>query len=287
MIKINSVSFSYGRRKEPVLEDFSLDIANGGVYGLLGPNGVGKSTLLYLMTGLLTPGKGECLVDGDNVRRRHPSTISQIFLVPEEFDFPSIPMSEYVRLHSVFYPNFSVEELGANLEAFELEREINLGALSMGQRKKALMAFALACNTPIVLMDEPTNGLDIPGKATFRRLIAGKASANRIFIISTHQVRDVDSLLDHILIMNRRRVLLDAPVDLIQRKLKFETTTDPALIAGAFHSVPSIGGSNIVIANDDDCETRLNLEVLFDFAFASPQTLSSIFNDIKTTTHDE
>ncbi len=282
MIKIESVTFSYGRRKEPVLDDFSLDVDKGGVYGLLGPNGVGKSTLLYIMSGLLKPGSGACFMDGVNVNRRLPSTMSGIFLVPEEFEFPAMPLSEYVKVHSVFYPNFSEEEMMENLRLFELEGDINLGALSMGQRKKALTAFALACNTPVVLMDEPTNGLDIPGKATFRRLIARYAGLDRIIIISTHQVRDVDSLLDHILIMNRRRVLLNATVDEIQSRLKFETTTSIAAIEHALHSVPSIGGTNIVTLNDDDSDTRLNLEVLFDFAFADPEVLSSIFKNSKT-----
>lgn len=279
MISIKSVSFSYGRRRQLVLEDFSLDVANGGVYGLLGPNGVGKSTLLYLMTGLLTPRSGGCFIDGVNARLRHPSTLRSVFLVPEEFEFPSMSLSEYVRIHSVFYPNFSAEELNENLDLFGMSGDINLGALSMGQRKKALMAFALACNTSVVLMDEPTNGLDIPGKAMFRRLIAGKASPERIFMISTHQVRDVDSLLDHIIIMDRCNVLLNSTINNIQRRLWFGVTNDPDMVNDALHSQPVIGGTSVVMLNKDEDDTRLNLEMLFEFAFACPDKIVSIFSN--------
>ncbi|MCH5346513.1 MAG: ABC transporter ATP-binding protein [Muribaculaceae bacterium] len=278
MIDIKNITFSYSRRGEAVLDDFSLSVGNGGVYGLLGPNGVGKSTLLYLVAGLLTPRRGECLIDGVNSRRRLPQTLSSFFIVPEEFEFPSITLDRYVKLHSPFYPNFDIEDMNRSLELFGLQREINIGQLSMGQRKKVMMAFALACKTPIVLMDEPTNGLDIPGKAMFRRLVAEKATPERVFIISTHQVRDIDSLLDHIIIMNHRRVLLNESTEAIQQRLRFEKTTDPAVVAGALHALPSIEGTSVVLPNDDGDETRLNLELLFDFAFAAPETISSIFN---------
>lgn len=281
MININHVAFSYGRRGKMVLDDFSLTVSSSGVYGLLGPNGVGKSTLLYLITGLLTPRHGECLYDGVNTRRRLPEVLSDIFLVPEEFEFPAIKLSEYVRIRSPFYPRFSSEVMDKCLRLFDMPGDVNLGALSMGQRKKAMMSFALACNTGVVLMDEPTNGLDIPGKATFRRIIAEQATPDRVFIISTHQVRDIDSLLDHVIIMNNKRVLIDTPVDAIQRKLKFEVTTDRDVISSAYHAIPSVGGTAVVLPNDDNDDTRINLESLFDFAFANPALIQSIFANKK------
>lgn len=278
MIDIKNLTFSYSRKQQLVLDDFSLRIGNGGVYGLLGPNGVGKSTLLYLISGLLTPNSGECLINGVNSRLRQPKTLSSLYIVPEEFEFPAIALKKYVSIHAPFYPGFDYADMQNSLKMFGLDDDLNLGALSMGQRKKVMMSFAVACNTQIVLMDEPTNGLDIPGKAMFRRLIAEKATEGRLFIISTHQVRDIDSLLDHIVIMNQRQVLLNASINEIQRRLLFETTNDSDTIKEALHALPGLGGTNVVLENRDSEDTRLNLELLFDFAFAKPEKLTTLFN---------
>ncbi len=170
MLDIQNVSFAY-RKSSPVISDFSLSLAPGGIYGLLGRNGAGKSTLLYLIAGLLTPAKGQVLFNGADTRLRLPSTVSDIFIVPEEFNLPNISLSRYLSINSRFYPRFSHEDLKKHLDTLDLDGDLHLGALSMGQKKKAFMSFALACNTPLLLLDEPTNGLDIPGKSRFRKFI--------------------------------------------------------------------------------------------------------------------
>lgn len=278
MIQVNDITFSYGLRRKPVLEDFSLSISESGVYGLLGSNGAGKSTLLYLMTGLLTPQSGCVTIDGLNVRRRLPATLSQLCIVPEEFDLPSMSLRQYATLNGAFYPNFSYEQLLDNLNLFEIGADINIGQLSMGQKKKVALSFAMACNTPLLILDEPTNGLDIPGKAAFRRFIAQGASDDRVIIISTHQVRDVAQILDHVLIIDNRKVLFDHTVADIQNRLKFIDTNDPALIDRAIFATQSPGGSSIILPNDDGRDTEVNLEQLFSFAHEEPQLLNSIFN---------
>ena len=211
MLEVRNCTFRYPRQKEPVLKDFSLSLEEGGVYGLLGSNGAGKSTLLYLMTGLLTPDSGEALLNGVNTRRRLPETMSDIFIVPEEFDFPSLSLKKFTEINGVFYPRFSYNDMVDNLELFELTPDMNIGELSMGQKKKVALSFAMATNTRILILDEPTNGLDIPGKNAFRRFIARAATDDRIFIISTHQVRDVAQILDSIVIIDIKRVLLTQP----------------------------------------------------------------------------
>ncbi len=137
MIDINNITFGYGRRRKPVLSDFSLSIDAGGIYGLLGRNGAGKSTLLYLIAGLLSPQKGSITVAGADPRLRRPSTLADIFIVPEEFSLPSLRMEEFVRINKPFYPNFSAEDLKRHLTTFEMDPEMHLGSLSMGQKKKA------------------------------------------------------------------------------------------------------------------------------------------------------
>lgn len=278
MIEVQNISFAY-KKNNPVLRDFSLNIAPGGIYGLLGRNGAGKSTLLYLIAGLLTPDSGTVLFNGCDTRLRKPSTLSDIFIVPEEFDLPPVTLNQYLKLNSKFYPRFSVEDLQRHLETFELAPDLNLGALSMGQKKKAFMCFALACNTPLLLLDEPTNGLDIPGKSRFRKFIVSSMDDERTILISTHQVRDIDRILDHIIITETNRVLFDKPVSRILSNLKFVTTDSQQLIENALYSQPSVGGANIIVPNTDDVDTELNLESLFEFALAKPEVLKEAFTN--------
>lgn len=278
MLDIHNVSFAY-RKSSPVISDFSLSLAPGGIYGLLGRNGAGKSTLLYLIAGLLTPAKGQVLFNGADTRLRLPSTVSDIFIVPEEFNLPNISLSRYLSINSRFYPRFSHEALKKHLDTLDLDGDLHLGALSMGQKKKAFMSFALACNTPLLLLDEPTNGLDIPGKSRFRKFIVSSMDDERTILISTHQVRDIDRILDHVVVTDSNRVLFNQAVSAILSRLRFMSTDNPRLISEAFYSQPSVGGSNIIVANNDNSDTELNLESLFEFALSNPELLSSIFQN--------
>lgn len=278
MIKVKNLTFGYSRKKLPVLNDFSIDIERGKVSGLLGRNGAGKSTLLYLIAGLLTPRNGEVLYNGENTRQRLPQTLQEIFIVPEEFDLPSISLMEYVETNAPLYPRFSIDDLTRYLKMFDMDTNLNLGALSMGQKKKAYMAFALATNTSLLLMDEPTNGLDIPGKSQFRKFIAAGMNDDRNIIISTHQVRDIDQLLDHIIVINDNEVLLNHSTSEITEKLRFVNTDDPAVAANALHVQFSMYGNSVVLPNDDNSDSELNLESLFNLAIEKPHIIKQMFN---------
>jgi len=277
MLKVENVTFRYGKKRGPVLEDFSLSLKAGGIYGLLGKNGAGKSTLLYLISGALTPETGHVLYQGVNTRRRRASTLSDIFLVPEEFTLPPISFAEYVKLNSRFYPKFSNENLVKNVATFSLDINMNLGAVSMGQKKKAFMCFALATNTSLLLMDEPTNGLDIPGKTAFRRFIASAMDDERTVVISTHQVKDVDRLLDHIIIMDNHHVLFNRSVDEIMSRLKFLTTDTPDIIGKSLYTQSVLGGYQVIVPNEDSDDTQIDLESLFELSLNSPELLNSQF----------
>lgn len=212
MISIKNVRFGYNSR-QVVLDDFSLEFTQGGIYGLLGKNGTGKSTLLYLMMGLLRPQKGSVAIDGVGTSFRTPEVMSEVFLVPEEYDLPPISLRKYVEVIKPFYPRFSNELLEQCLENFGMTTDIDLGSLSMGQKKKVYMSVALAANTRYLLMDEPTNGLDILSKSQFRKAVIEGMSDDKTIIISTHQVHDVELLLDHVCIIERNRVLLNEPIE--------------------------------------------------------------------------
>lgn len=278
MIEVKNLTFSYSRKKAPVLNDFSIAIEKGKVSGLLGKNGAGKSTLLYLIAGLLTPNEGEVLFNGINTRRRHPNTLQEIFIVPEEFDLPSIPLLEFIKTNAPLYPRFSVDDMAHYLQLFDMSIDTDLGALSMGQKKKVYMAFALATNTTLLLMDEPTNGLDIPGKSQFRKLIAASMNDDRNIIISTHQVRDIDQLLDHIIIINNNEVLLNHSTYEITQKLVFMNTDTRQASAEALYAQTSAFGCSVILPNNNDIESELNLETLFNFATENPDAINNIFN---------
>ena len=211
MVSIQNIKFGYNSHLS-VLDNFTLEFSKGGIYGLLGKNGTGKSTLLYLMMGLLRPQKGDVIIDGISSSLRRPEVLQEMFLVPEEYDLPRISLRKYVKVIKPFYPRFSDELLERCLANFEMTADVNLGSLSMGQKKKVYMCIALAANTRYLLMDEPTNGLDILSKSQFRKVVIEGMSEDKTIIISTHQVHDVELLLDHVCIIEPNKVLLNEPL---------------------------------------------------------------------------
>ena len=278
MITVENLSFLYRKSKRAVLHDFSLSLEKGRVYGLLGKNGAGKSTLLYLMSGLLTPKSGKVVYHDVDVRRRLPITLQDMFLVPEEFDLPPVSLISYIELNSPFYPRFSKEDMVKYLHYFEMDINIDLGALSMGQKKKVFMSLALATNTSLLLMDEPTNGLDIPGKSQFRKFIASGMTDDKTILISTHQVRDIDKVLDHVLIMDNSRVLLNESTMSICDKLFFTESENRELLQSSLFSTPSIQGNFLLLPNESGEDSEINLELLFNATLAVPERISALFH---------
>lgn len=277
MINVNHIDFSYGRRKPLVFSDFSLELPVGKICGLLGKNGTGKSTLLYLMSGLLRVQKGIITFDGQDVTKRLPEVLSDIFIVPEEIELPSLSMEQYVRINAPFYPKFSYEVLDECLKDFELPTHLDLRGLSMGQKKKAFMSFALATGTRLLLMDEPTNGLDIPSKSLFRKVVSRHMSDNQTLVISTHQVRDVDMLLDHVILLEGSHLLLNCSTADICAALRFEERPMGVSTEDALYTQPSIYGNSVIVENHEaDNETPINLEMLFNCAEAGklPKSLT-------------
>ena len=282
MITVENLSFLYRKSKRAVLHDFSLSLEKGRVYGLLGKNGAGKSTLLDLMSGLLTPKSGKVVYHDVDVRRRLPITLQDMFLVPEEFDLPPVSLISYIELNSPFYPRFSKEDMVKYLHYFEMDINIDLGALSMGQKKKVFMSFALATNTSLLLMDEPTNGLDIPGKSQFRKFIASGMTDDKTILISTHQVRDIDKVLDHVLIMDNSRVLLNESTMSICDKLFFTESENRELLQSSLFSTPSIQGNFLLLPNESGEDSEINLELLFNATLAVPERISALFHSKQT-----
>lgn len=264
MLSFSNVSFTYGRRGKEVLSGLSLDFEENGLYGILGKNGTGKSTMLYLAAGLLRPKGGNVTVEGVPTQSRRPETLRKLFLVPEEFDLPEVSLRTYVQLNAPFYPTFREDILARCLKSFELGDDLNIGRLSMGQKKKVYISFALAAGTKYLLMDEPTNGLDIPSKKVFREVIAREMTEERVMIISTHQVRDVEQLIDHVVIVNDGTVMLNASTAEIESRLRFEQRAVGSDLSDALFVQQTMRGIELICPNSGNDETPIDLELLFN-----------------------
>lgn len=264
MLSFSNVSFTYGRRGKEVLSGLSLDFEENGIYGILGKNGTGKSTMLYLAAGLLRPKGGNVTAEGVPTQSRRPETLRELFLVPEEFDLPEVSLRTYVQLNAPFYPTFREDILARCLKSFELGDDLNIGRLSMGQKKKVYISFALAAGTKYLLMDEPTNGLDIPSKKVFREVIAREMSEERVMIISTHQVRDVEQLIDHVVIVNEDTVMLNASTAEIETRLRFEQRAVGTDLSDAIFVQQTMRGIELICPNSGNDETPIDLELLFN-----------------------
>lgn len=267
MIDIQNLRFHYPNGRHRVFEDFSLQLQGNRIYGLLGVNGTGKSTLLYLLSGLLRPQQGHVRINGMEACRRHPDMLREVFIVPEEYDLPDISLKHYVEMNSMFYPRFSEATLRSCLDAFELSGDLQLKHLSLGQKKKVYMSMALATNTRLLLMDEPTNGLDIPSKSLFRKVVADNMSDDRLVIISTHQVHDIASLLDHVLMLSTDGLILNAGIDTIADHYAFGMRHASEMTGDELYAEPTLQGNAVVLPRKDgDAETPVNLELLFNAA---------------------
>jgi len=277
MIDIKNVDFSYTRNTK-LLSGLSLKLETGRIHGLLGKNGEGKSTLLKLISGLVFPIQGSIDVMGFNPQRRTPEMLQDIFFLPEEMPQLTLSIENYESVYAPFYPNFSKEQFNQYLKEFEIEdKKAMLNKLSHGQKKKVFVSFGLATNTKLLLMDEPTNGLDIPSKGQFRRMVASALDENRCLIISTHQVRDLDSLIDSIMIMDGHEIVFNEPNENITKKLLFKVANHDDTDESVIYSEDSIRGLYQVRVNTTGEESKLDIELLFNAVLTDKKRIMNLF----------
>ena len=274
MIKTEKLTFGYKARRK-VLDDITLELGEGHIHGLLGCNGIGKTTLLKLICGIMRPTSGEVRVDGVDPMTRQPEMFADMMIIPEEFDLPNLSLERYAAMMRPFYPRFDHGSMRRYAEELKVNTQDRLHNMSMGQRKKAYIAFALACNVRMLLMDEPTNGLDIPSKSIFRRLLASYVDESRMVVISTHQVADVESLLDNIVILDTEGVALVATTAEICNKLKFGRAAESDNV---LYKEMTIAGDMAVMENREGEETQLNIELLFNAVTADRVSINNLFN---------
>lgn len=283
MIAIKNLSFSY--KKMPVFTNIDLtfdgkydsnDYQRGHIYGLLGENGVGKTTLLKLICGLLRPKEGCCSVDGFTSQERLPEMLQHIVFLPDEVKIPdgSTPQ-QFVDELLPFYPEFAQGTFLHLMQELEVEPDRKFKEMSFGQQKKSLIAASLSLGTDYVLFDEPTNGLDIPSKAQFRSIMSKRADERSTIIISTHQVKDVENLIDSIVILSNKAVMLDASVQRITEKLYFEYGVEKR--DDALYSEMQPGGYLNVLSNATGEESQINIEALFNAVLKNKRVFKEMF----------
>ena len=278
MIEIENLSFGYSRKKL-LYKNLNLKLSAGNIYGLLGRNGAGKSTLLKNIIGLLFPTSGSISVNGFVPGKRLPSFLETIYFIPEEVYVPAVTVGKYINLFSPFYPLFNKEQLGNYLEMLDVVTDKKLNTLSFGQQKKFIIAFALACNTRLLLLDEPTNGLDIPSKKRFRKLIASVMNDDRMIFISTHQIRDLDNMIDQVIIIDDGDLLVNASVADIGEKLSFKIVDEVTPGLTVLYEEDALKGKAIVVENLSHENSKVNLEHLFNAVSENPAVAKAIFNN--------
>lgn len=273
MIKIKDLEFSYNGI--PVLTGITTDLEEGKIYGLLGENGVGKTTLLTLLCGLKKVDSGHVDTDGKDPYKRLPETLQNQYYIPDEVAPVNMKAIKYAETAGQFWPDFDMEKFLKIMTVFENDPLKNMAKMSAGQLKKTYISFALACNTRYIFMDEPTNGLDIPSKTNFRSIIMQYTSENTTVVISTHQVRDLENIIDPIIILDRRDVLLNASVEEITSKLYFDygNILDPdALFC---EKIP--GGYIQVAENRTGEDSKINVEALFNAVHSNKARIKELF----------
>jgi ABC-2 type transport system ATP-binding protein len=262
MVTINDLKFSYSRKQAPLFQDLNCELSSGSIVGLLGKNGAGKTSLLKLMIGLLQPTEGSVRILDHEPAEREPSLLQDIYFLPEEFHHPGISIRNYVKANAGFYPRFDHQLLSRLITDFELPENKRLNHLSYGQKKKFLISFALSTKCRLLVLDEPTNGLDIPSKAIFRRVMAGSLDDNQLVIISTHQVRDVENLIDRILMLEKGKFIMQKDLYDISSKLHFATTSSPDGENVLYHEM--VPGGYKVITPHEGRESSVDIELLFN-----------------------
>ena len=275
MVEVKDLQFGYGKRT--LFKELSLSLRPGNIYGLLGRNGAGKTSLLRILSGQLFRAAGSCSVLGSDPEARHPGTLAEIYYLPEEYYVPAVKPSEYVSTYSPFYPLFNRSTFEDLEREFELPADQKLSEYSYGQKKKFLIAFALASECSLILFDEPTNGLDIPSKSQFRRVVASSISDHQTFVISTHQVRDMEYLIDPVIIVDEGRIVFQAGVEEVSRRLLAKVTRTDQGDPSVLYAEKVLGGYSTLVENHGDTVSAVDMELLFNAVIDPGRRVRELF----------
>lgn len=277
MITVENLSFGY-KKKDLLFSNLNLYLEKGKVYGLLGKNGSGKTTLLKQITGLLHPESGKIKIKQMDAKNRSAKLLSQYYFLPEEFDTPSLRIKNFIDTNAVFYKNFNYQSFNDSLEEFNIPTHQKLNKMSFGQKKKVMISFALATQTPILFADEPTNGLDIPSKSIFRKIMVDAINEDRIFVLSTHQVKDLDGIIDALVVLDNGKIILNESIESISEKLYFKATETDSL-PEVLYAEKRLNNYQSILKNTKNKHSNINIELLFNALISDKkEEITTLFN---------
>ncbi len=277
MIQIQNLQFGYTKNKT-LFADLNLELKPGKIYGLLGKNGTGKSTLLKLMMGGLYPHEGSVMIEDHAADDRKPAMLQDIYYLSEDFDHAAISIAAFQSAYGPFYPKFDSKKFDELLSLFEIEKGSSLADLSYGQRKKVYISFGIATQTTYLLMDEPTNGLDIPSKSQFRKALLRGFKEDQIIIISTHQVRDLNQLIESVIILEEGQIVFSKDVFDLEEKLDFNREISEENLSNLIFRQAVPGGYINIQPNTTGKASEVELEVLFNAVMQDAKNLNQYLN---------
>ena len=277
MVSIQQLEFGY-KKAINLFSDLDLQLIPGNIYGLLGKNGAGKTTLLKIIGGLLYSHHGFVKVYEADPRQRTPAMLRDLYFIPEDLISPAMKGSTFISIYKSFYPKFDPLLMNELLAEFDISETEDLHKMSFGQRKKFFIAFGLATNTRLLILDEPTNGLDIPSKSLFRKMIASQMTENRIVIVSTHQVRDLQSLIDPVIVLDNGKIVFNESIEIIQDKLLFENFNALDDSIDFLYSETTAFGVQTIQLRKDQRPSKVDLELLFNALVAGTPRIYQLFN---------
>ena len=211
------------------LDGASITVPDGGVYGLVGPNGAGKSTIIRHLTGIYAPDSGEVLVEGEPVYE-NPAKKALLAVIPDDwFYFPSSTIFDMMRFYRGFYPNFDGNRYEKFKEVFSLPETSPLRRMSKGMQKQAAFWLAMCCRPKYLILDEPVDGLDpVMRRQVWSLMMSDVTEHGTTVLVSSHNLRELEDVCDHVGIMNKGRVLLERSLsDLQENIVKLQAVWKP------------------------------------------------------------
>lgn len=281
IINIDNLKLRY-KAGTYVLDQLDLKLDAGSITVLAAPNGEGKTSLLKVLCGLRFPNEGTVKVLGFDPKNREVEFLQKVYYLPAEPTFPGWTPQRIGKHYGAFYPNFEKSIYQQCLKDFSVDTDKSIKKLSFGQQRRVQLAFALATRVELLLLDEPTLGLDIAGKDQFRRSLIAMAAEGQTVIIATHQLAEVAPVLDQMLILREKQIQHQFQLQDAFEQLSFQLTSQkPVPFDGSYgRRVP---GGWLVIKNDGSISNaQPDLETLY---LALTEGNIKLFAHPKTNNH--
>jgi len=220
LLRIERLSKSFGRHR--VLRDFDLGIESGRVYGLLGRNGEGKTTLARILMGVIPADAGGIYYRGRKIAFRDSAYKREFGYIPEDpFFYEEMTVQGSMDFNARFYPRWDRKRAAADLERFALDSKARIRTFSRGMKLKLELAMALAASPEFLILDDPTSGLDVPTRRDFLRdIIRELAASGTTILFATHLVHELERIVERLLILHGGRLVLDEDFDKVKAQTR-------------------------------------------------------------------